>query len=65
MTSLYPTAMALEAYPSVPPRCEHDEKKIEEFRNMLNAGDETIPLSMVECDVDFKEVPAVAGAPAE
>ena len=54
-TSLYPTAMAIEAYPSVPPRCEHDEKKIEEFRNRLEPADETIPLSMVECDVDFKE----------
>ena len=57
MTSLYPTEMVKNDFPVYPPRWEHDEKKIEEFRNRLNDGDETIPLAKVECDVDFKEVP--------
>jgi hypothetical protein len=54
MTSLYPTAMAFEEYPTINPRWEHDKKNIEYFRNRLNDGDETIPLSTVECDVEFK-----------
>ena len=58
MTSRYPTAMAYEESPTGKPRWEHDDNKIQYFRNILNVGDETIPLSMVECAVDFKEVPA-------
>ena len=36
------------------PRWEHDEDKIYNFRNILNYGDETLPLATVECDVDFR-----------
>ena len=52
MTSLYPTEMVFNDYP-VGNCWEHDEVKIEDFRNLLNYGDETLPLATVECDVDF------------
>ena len=54
ITSLHPAEMAQREFPDEQPRWEHDDENIQEFRRRLNEGDKTLPLAVVECDVDFK-----------
>ena len=55
MTSLYPTEMNKNDFPAGTSAWEEDEAKVEEFRNKINNG-ESVPLSIVECDIDFKVI---------